>query len=263
MNRLWIAWACLVASPLVGLGADLPEIRARGSLKVLHVPVSQDDEFFPSPGAARPGFDRELLQGFCTLEHLTLEVVPSKGWDTLIPALGEGKGDVIAGRFTVTEARQKLILFTSEVFPTRNAVMTRRPHSAVATLEAFRHEKVGTIRGSSMAEAVVAAGVPPSNIDDSVLAGHLPDALKEGKVTAVVFGIESAIAARRADPEFEIGLLLGRAGSLAWGVRRDEPLLLKGLNDYIENVRHTSTWNRLVVKYFGEQAPEILRRARD
>jgi hypothetical protein len=27
-------------------------------------------------------------------------------------------------------------------------------------------------------------------------------------------------------------------------------------------VRRTPTWNRLVVKYFGEDAPEILKRAR-
>jgi hypothetical protein len=28
------------------------------------------------------------------------------------------------------------------------------------------------------------------------------------------------------------------------------------------NLRRTPTWNRLVLKYFGEQAPDILKRAR-
>jgi hypothetical protein len=28
-------------------------------------------------------------------------------------------------------------------------------------------------------------------------------------------------------------------------------------------VRRTPTWSRLVVKYFGEEAPEILKRARE
>jgi ABC-type amino acid transport substrate-binding protein len=33
--------------------------------------------------------------------------------------------------------------------------------------------------------------------------------------------------------------------------------------EYLANLRHSSTWNRLVVKYFGASAPEILRRARE
>lgn len=38
--------------------------------------------------------------------------------------------------------------------------------------------------------------------------------------------------------------------------------LLKALDEYIENLRRTPTWSRLVVKYFGEMAPEVLRKAR-
>ena len=39
--------------------------------------------------------------------------------------------------------------------------------------------------------------------------------------------------------------------------------LLAALNDYVSNVRRTPTWNRLVVKYFGEAAPEVLKAARE
>ena len=63
-------------------------------------------------------------------------------------------------------------------------------------------------------------------------------------------------------PDLEIGLFLGHPGSLAYGLRRDETELLAALNAYIDNNRHTPTWNRLVVKYFGENAPEVLRKAR-
>jgi ABC-type amino acid transport substrate-binding protein len=78
----------------------------------------------------------------------------------------------------------------------------------------------------------------------------------------VVLGIESAIVAQRDDPQIEIGLFLGAPGSLAYGVRREDLALLAALNTYIENVRKTPTWSRLVVKYFGEKAPEILKKAR-
>jgi len=38
--------------------------------------------------------------------------------------------------------------------------------------------------------------------------------------------------------------------------------LLRRLNEYVENTRRSATWSRLVVKYFGDAAPEILRKAR-
>jgi membrane-bound lytic murein transglycosylase F len=250
----------LAASLPVG-AADFADVKARGTLRVIVMPLSATDEFFPIPAGARPGFDRAVLDGFAGLHRIKLEVVPVEGWDNLIPALLQGRGDVIAGRFTVTDTRLKQIAFTSEVFPSRNVVMTRKPHAPVATVEALREEKVGTIKGSSMAEAVRAV-VPAPNVDDSFPPGGLPGALSAGKVSAVVLGIESAIAAQRHDPEIELGAFVGPPRSLAYGVRKQDAALLQALNEYVDNVRRTTTWSRLVVEYFGDAAPEILRKAR-
>ena len=57
-------------------------------------------------------------------------------------------------------------------------------------------------------------------------------------------------------------MFVGPPESLAFGVRKEDRRLLAALNDYITNLRKTPTWNRLVVKYFGPAAVEILRRAR-
>jgi len=259
MKTLALAVALAAAAPLQG--ADLSVVTARGALKVIVMPLSATDEFFPIPVGAHAGFDREVLDGFACLHRIKLEVVPVEGWDNLIPALLQGKGDVIAGRFTVTDARLKQIAFTNEVFPSRNVVLTRRPHPPVTTVEALAHEKVGTVRGSSMAEAVKAV-VPAANVDDSFPPGGLPGALAAGKVSAVVLGVESAIASQRHDPEVELGVFVGPPRSLAYGVRREDATLLQALNEYIDNLRRTPTWSRLVVQYFGDSAPEILRKAR-
>jgi ABC-type amino acid transport substrate-binding protein len=239
---------------------DLPEIQRSGVLRVLAVLVNQQDDFFSAqPGR---GFDRELVEGFATLARVRLEVVPETTWDALVPSLLQEKGDLIAGRFTVTESRRSVIAFTSEAFPTRNVVLTRKPRRVVTTLEELRAEKVGTVKGTSMAEAVAAAHVPPSHVDDAVPTGTLPAALRAGRVTAIVLGIENAIAAQRQDPDLQLGVFLGPSGSLAYGVRKEDTALRQALSDYIDNLRRTPTWSRLVVKYFGEAAPDILRKAR-
>ena len=259
MKTLALAVALLTAAPLGA--ADLADVKARGTLRVIVMPLSATDEFFPLPAGARPGFDRALLDGFVALHRIKLEVVAVEGWDNLIPALLQGRGDLIAGRFTVTDTRLKQIAFTSEVFPSRNVVLTRKPHAPVATVEALREEKVGTIKGSSMAEAVRAV-VPAPNVDDSFPPGGLPGALVAGKVSAVVLGVESAIAAQRQDQEMELGTFVGPPRSLAYGVRKQDAALLQALNEYIDNVRRTPTWSRLVVEYFGASAPDILRKVR-
>ena len=64
------------------------------------------------------------------------------------------------------------------------------------------------------------------------------------------------------DPELQFGLFLGKPGSLAYAVRPGDAKLLAALNTYLDNLRRTPTWSRLVVKYFGDASVEILRKAR-
>lgn len=239
--------------------ADLAAIRKRGALRVLVVEGSP--RFFALPSDAPPGIDREILTGFAAVQKVALSVVPVASWDALVPALLEDRGDVAAGGMTVTGARSKLVAFTTEVFPTREVVVTRKAHGSVTTLEALRTEHVGTIRGTSMAGALRDARVPAANTDDSFASGKLEEALRAGRVTAIVLGVEDAIVAQQADPEMQIGLFLGAKGSLAFAVQKESPALLRALDDYVGNVRRTSTWNRLVVKYFGRASLEILQRS--
>lgn len=262
MTRRALA-AALLAVAAVPAAADLAAVKQRGSIRVLAVLASKTgDEFFNRSTDGAPGFDREILEGFASLQRVKLEVVPVGSWDAIVPALLAGKGDVIAGRVTVTESRRKVLEFTGEVFPTRHVVFTRRPHRVVTTLAELREEKVGTVRGTSMAEVIAQAGVPAARVDDGVPTGTLPQALKDGRVTAAVLGVENVMAAQRRDPELQIGMFLGPPGSLAYGVRKGEPELLQALTEYVENFRRSPAWNRLVVKYLGEKAPEVLRRAR-
>lgn len=260
-------FACLLigalsATAFPAAATDLAEIKGKGVLRVLVMLDTKRPEFYSIRPGTPPGFDAEVLDHFAALHRLKLEVVPQSGWDALIPALRGKKGDLIAGRFTATESRKKLVSFTSEVFPTRNVVINRKPNKPITTLEQLKAERVGAIKGSSMAEAIGLSGVPASSVDDSIAPGGYDEALKAGKITAALWGVESAIALQKEDPEIQLGLFLGPPGNLAYAVRKDEPELLKALNEYIENLRKTPTWSRLVVKYFGAAAPEILRKAR-
>ncbi len=251
--------AALLLTLALPARADWPEIQKRGSLRVLAV---HDELFFSLKPDTPPGFDRELLEGFCQLHKLKLEVVPQERWNVIIPSLLDGEGDLIAGGYAATETRRKLIDFTVEAFPARKVAFTRKPHRVIETLAQLREEKVGTVRGTSMEEAVKEAGVPLANVE-YVPTGTLPAALKAGDITAAVLGVEHAIVEQRKDPEIRIGLFLGQPGIQGFGLRKADTALKAVLDEYLENVRKTPTWSRLVVKYLGQSAPEILKKARE
>jgi membrane-bound lytic murein transglycosylase F len=258
LRRFALAAACaLLAAP--ALAQDLAEIKQSGRLRVLAVAVPEGPRFISStPGE---GFDSEILAGFARLHGLSVEIVTVESWDALIPALLKGRGDLIAGGFTDTTARRGQIEFTQEVFPTRDVVLTRKPSPPITSLEQLRKVQVGVIRGTSMAEALAEAGVP--RVEASLPPGGVPAALRDKKVASAVDGLEAALIAAHEDPDLQIGLFLGNAQSLAYGVRKGSDQLLGSLNEYLANVRRSATWSRLVVKYFGPSAPEILRRVRE
>ena len=256
-------FAMVLLAAVPGLAADLAEVKQRGALRVLGVLDAGEPEFFSLKSQATPGFDVEILLGFTKTHKVELKVVPAAGWAGLVPALVEGKGDLIAGRFSATPQRRRVIAFTQEVFPTRTVVVTRKPHAGVRTLEELKAERVGTIAGTSMYEALLAAGIPPGRIDTSLDSGELSEALRGGKISAAAWWLEGAIQAQHRDPDLSLGLVLGPPESLAYGVRKEDQALLAALNDHLQVVRSSGTWNRLTIKYFGDGAPAILKKARE
>jgi lysine/arginine/ornithine transport system substrate-binding protein len=239
---------------------DLPAIRDRGVLRVV-VPTEDRVAVAMFAPGSMPGFDREIIEGFAALQRLRVEFVRAASADR-IPTLLAGKGDVVLGLVN-TEARRKQVDFTVEVFPNRHLVITRRPHVRIDTLEQLRQSRVGTTKGSSWAEAVVAAGVPRKNIDDSYTnADEVHAALRTGRIEAAVVTVNTAFLERKKDPELELGLFVGPLESAAFAVRPGARELLKVIDEYVTNLRHSPTWSRLVVKYYGDEALEVLQKSR-
>jgi len=267
MRRLAVALVALGALAKPVLSLDLPEIRQRGKLLVLvagdpTAPPVAPSRFLARQGNSLVGIEGEILAGFARQQKLELEPVYVPSWEMLIPSLVNKKGDLIAGGMTRTEERRKLIEFSVETFPTRDVVVTRKPHRVIQTLEQLREEQVGVAIGTSYVETVRAAGVPSKNLKIIGSASSLAELMRSGAITATVEGVEIALAPQEEDPSVQLGMFLGPPQSIALGVRKEDQQLLAALNDYIGNVRKTPTWNRLVIKYFGDRAIDVLRRAR-
>jgi ABC-type amino acid transport substrate-binding protein len=238
------------------------EIKQRGTLRVL-VAEGRPQMFSAAP-SRDPGLERELLEGFARSLKVRVEPVPVASWEALIPALLAGEGDLIAGGLTATPARALQLQFTVEVFPTRTVVLTRKPRRVVRTLEELRQERVGTVKGTSMAEAALRLGLTRKSVDDTLVGGKAFDnALAEGRVTALLADFEHALLLQQADRDVQFGMWASPRQSLAFGARKDCPQLVSSLNQYIRVLHTSRTWIGMIVKYFGPSAADAIQRVRE
>jgi polar amino acid transport system substrate-binding protein len=237
--------------------ADLDDIRDRGWLTVATIPFDRVPDTYRVNS-----FDLEIVATFAEAQRLEVQTVLLPTYRDLIPALLTGRGDVAAGALTVTEDRRKLVEFTRETFPSRMVLVTRKPQSPIRRLEDVAGHKFGTERGTSP-DAATRAIAKPSQIDDSFRIEDLATALRDGRITAAVYELHVVSPIRQREPELQLGMKLGSAGSLALAVRKNSPALLAGLNEHIHDMRCDGRWVKLSLKHFGTATPELIRESAD
>jgi ABC-type amino acid transport substrate-binding protein len=237
----------------------MPEIHARGVLRVLAAEGEQPEMFDFDPDPEKPGLEREMLEGFARLKRLRLEIVAVKTFTDRLPALLRRDGDVVVGVVDTAERRAQ-IAFTGEVLPVRHLVVTHKPAAPVKSVAEFRRRKAGTIRGTTWARETLAAGLPETQVEYFGDTDPMLEALSAGRVEAVVMTLSDFTLAAERRRDLEPGVFVGEAARAAWGVRKEDVELRAELDSYLENLRSGSSWSRLIVKYFGDKALTVLGR---
>lgn len=258
MRHAVAAWVTLVAGLAVGAEATEPTAGLPARLRVL-VPADEMPEMFSFEPKGQPGFERELIEGFCRIHGLALHVIPVADFDAIIPMLLRGEGDVITGIVDTAERRQK-VAFSSEVFPVRHMAITRRPGPVARDVEALRGLRVGTIPGTTWEQAVVEAGVAKGRRVAFKDADRLLAGLRAGEVDAVVMTVFDFALAKKHDAALQAGAFVGRAGAAALAVRPEDGRLLEALNGYLQGMRQAR--HTLLFKYLSEEALTLIAQAR-
>ena len=88
-------------------------------------------------------------------------------------------------------------------------------------------------------------------------------ALRAGAIDAVVLPISEVVVISRDAKGLVAGVTVGPRGKIAWAVRKQDPGLRAALDDYLGNVRRSPSWSRFIVKYFGDQALQVLGEGQD
>lgn len=258
---------------------DLDGMLERRGIRIL-VPYSKT-LFFIDRGR-QLGVVAELGQRFQTwinVRHktkalaITVAFVPVPRSD-LERALNEGRGDIVAGNLTITPERLALMDFAEPwMTQVKEVVVTGPASPALAGLDDLAGREVYVRDGSSYAghlrelsKGFEARGLKPvaikpadENLEDEdilemVAAGLLPFAVVDDHKAALWSLVFTTLKVR---PD----LAVSTGGSVAWGFRKNSPLLKQELAAFVgEHRLGTAFGNDVKRRYFGSD--KVVRNAR-
>jgi polar amino acid transport system substrate-binding protein len=178
-------------------------------------------------------------------------------WEKQIPALLQGKTDIIMSGMTVTAERTVRIAFTSPYLVTGLVAAIRNSDRELfTTVEDLkeRNISIGVIRNTVGERYVRQNFIKASRIVLFDKTDHAAVALTENKITAFIHDAPAVMwAVSRHEAEI-CGLWESmKEEKIAWGVRKDNPELLAKLNEIIEKWRNDGTLDAIIAKWLPYQ----------
>ena len=185
--------------------------------------------------------------------------------DELTAALLEGRGDIAIAALTITPERQKDVDFSRPVFRNVAEIAITGPASpALATVDDLSGKEVFVRKSSSYFEHLQAlnerfakAGKAPVKLreaPDELEDEDLMEMVNAGLVPIVVVDDYKAALWAKILPGIRLnpGAAVHTGGDIAWAMRKNSPLLMAEVNEFID--RHgqgTAFGNTVYKRYFG------------
>lgn len=185
--------------------------------------------------------------------------------DLLLPALVEGKVDLVAAQLTVTPERQKLVDFSDPTRPNVSEIVVTGPGSpAIATLDDLAghevfvrktssyHDSLHTLNGQLKARGKppVAVHAAPENLEDD----DLLEMVNAGLVPITVVDDYLAEFWKQVFPDLKLhpAVALRTGGNLAVAVRKSNPKLKNAANLWIKKYGPRSAFGNVVERKYLE-----------
>ncbi len=215
---------------------DVEAIRKRGEFRILTPRLA--DDYLPRRGDPLRGQSDLAIRCGRSL-GLRPVLVMVDDFDQLIPALLEGKGDIIAANLTVTEARKGKIAFSHPLAHTREQIVGRAVEKKIENISGLSGRTVSVQEGTSFLETLrglqkevpgLKIGIIPGDLsDDEIL-----DRVASGEADLSIEDSNALDVALvyRSDVKPVLDLPGDRA--IAWGLRPDNPGLLQAVNRFLE-----------------------------
>lgn len=246
-------------------GMDLPQIKKRG--KLIAVTDFSPMNYFIYRGQPL-GYQYELLQEFANAEGIQIELVTSRDLEHTVKMLRSGEADIIALNYTITNERKKLVNFTIPHSQSRLVLVQRSPGlpgpdglpvkdsklvrdlfdlAGKDVMIEVQKNSASAIRMRHLEEEMGdSLNVKEVVADDEDLA----EKVASGELDYAVCDENVALVCKTYYPNIDCETPVSFSQNLAWAVRKDSPLLLRDLDNWLESFRKTALYAVIYGKYF-------------
>lgn len=244
---------------------DLEAIKKSGTLKALT--VYSGTTYFLYKG--RPmGFEYELLERFAKDLGVDLEMVIAKDENDLIKLLKDGKGDLLAYGYTITESRKKEINFTTPLYLSHQVLIQKKPdnwrqmnlheikNKLVTNPVQLIGDTISVKHNSSYASRIknlaneMGGIIHIDTLDGTLSTDKIIKKVADGEIKFTIADENIAFINSSYHPILDINTSLSLSQRIGWAVRKKDTQLLKSVNHWLEKVKKTTTYHVIYNKYF-------------
>lgn len=220
--------------------------------------VGVDDKFAPmgfrDENNNVVGFDIDLAKK--AAEHMGCEVeIKPINWDNKIMELNNGNVDVIWNGFTITEERQKAVLFTKPYLANDQVIVVKKDNSSINKIDDLEGKKVVLQKDSSAEEAFAKQAVQSKVKSLNKVADNAMGMLevKNGSSDALI--VDSVVAKYYISQNPDQYRIVGESlapEEYGIGVKKGNTALLEKLQSALDTMWEDGSAKEISEKWFGE-----------
>ena len=251
----------LLITLCVGFVLSLPATGLAKEMQKKTITVGADTTFPPlemEEHGKVTGFDIDLIHAIAKEEGLTIKL-QTMDFQGLIPALQTGTIDVAVAGITITDQRAKVVNFSHPYYHSGLSLLVKKD-SAIKGMNDLSGKavavKLGTTADLMMSKKPGVRVQRFSNIDDAY------NQMENGGADAVVFDnpVNLNYAKTHSNVHVVGDLLTGEDYGIA--VTKEEPELLKMINDGLVKVYKSGEYKKLYDHYFGSDSHGLIEIAK-
>jgi len=217
------------------------------------------------------GFEYELLQRLGEKLGKEIEIKVVKSIKEMIEKLKNGEGDLIAMNLTVTKERKKILDFTEALNKTRQVLVQRKPKNwrkltkdkidkilirDPIDLEGktvyVRHSSAYLTRLKNLSDEI-GSDINIIEADDSLSTEDLILKVSKGEIDYTVSDENIASLNQSYLPNIDIETKISFSQKIAWAVNKGDSLLLKKLNEWIEELKKSKDFYIVYDRYYQQR----------
>lgn len=249
--RRFLPFLCL---SLLAFSAALP-----AAAQPIRVLVREVEPFYFHKNGEVTGIDHELLQYYAKKSGRPLQLVWVNEFDDLLRRLEAGDGDLAASGITLTAARQQRFGDSGSYLPVRIVLVEPTGHTTT-DLAQLRGRTLATMKGTTYEAAL--SKVPGVKLVYGLDEAELIAMVADGRAAATAVDTIPAFYRLPSYPGLHATLNLSEPQGYGYFVRKGSPLGAD-LAKHIAQMRDSGIYYRVLQKYLGPKAAEMVKAAHD